>query len=168
MNTHWTETIVEHFRYRITSDFLDQLIKKMKSEKISQAELAKKLRLSPGRVSQILNGEMNNFELESIISYARALGMKVSLVAYDDGDPDNERGPIDAEIFATCWERQGKPVDFFDLQERTNVPTDTVFWTNSTSATIREGILDNVEDIDQWRPKIGQTDAKELPEQRAA
>src|SRR5260221_10820375 len=147
MNQHWTETKIENFRYRITSDFLDQLIKKMKSESISQAQLAKKLNLSPGRVSQILNGEMNNFSLESIISYARALEMKVSLVAYEDDDPNNERGPIDAEIFATCWERQGKPIDFFELEEKAN-PSAFVPVFLTTDAAIRVESPNNVIDID--------------------
>ena len=30
---------------------------------------------------------------------AQALGMKVSIVAYDDGDHKNARGPIDPEVF---------------------------------------------------------------------
>lgn len=118
MNSHWTEKNIAAFRYRITSDFLMQLERKMQTEKISQKKLAQALRVSPGRVSQILNGEMSNFELDSVIRYARGVGMKVSLVAYDDDDPDNTRGPVDSEIFTLCWEHEGKPLNHFDLNEK--------------------------------------------------
>jgi hypothetical protein len=49
--------------------------------------------------------------------YARALGMKVSIVAYDDHDPENKKGPINSEIFKMCWEQLGKPRDFWAMQE---------------------------------------------------
>lgn len=47
--------------------------------------------------------------------YARALGMKVVVVAYDDNDPDNTRGPINPEIFQQCWKHMGSPADFYEL-----------------------------------------------------
>ncbi|MBV9241987.1 MAG: XRE family transcriptional regulator [Acidobacteria bacterium] len=112
---HWTQQSIEAFRYRITNDFIMQLEKKMDTERITQKDLATRLGLTAGRVSQILNGATDNFSLEKIIEYAQALEMKVSLVAYEDGDPRNTRGPIDADIFYICWERQGKPKNYFDL-----------------------------------------------------
>ena len=45
-----------------------------------------------------------------------ALGMKASIVAYEDGDPENKRGPINSTVFQICWERCGKPRDLWDLQ----------------------------------------------------
>jgi transcriptional regulator with XRE-family HTH domain len=118
MNKNWTEQNIENFLSRITFDFITQLEKKMESLPITQAELAKKLKLSESRVSQILNGS-HNLELKSIIKYARALGLKIAVVAYDDNDPDNTRGLINSEIFSICWERQEKPVDFFAFEEST-------------------------------------------------
>jgi hypothetical protein len=50
--------------------------------------------------------------LKKAVAYARALGMKVSVVAYEDGDPHNEKGPISSEIFAICWDNQKQPRDF--------------------------------------------------------
>jgi transcriptional regulator with XRE-family HTH domain len=87
----------------------------MERSKISQAALAGKLGVSEGRVSQVLNNP-GNLTLKKIVEYARALGRKVSIVAYNDGDPDNRDGPVDAEIFATCWANAGKPTDHFALQ----------------------------------------------------
>ena len=52
-----------------------------------------------------------------MLKYASTLGMKVSIVAYDDDDPENKKGPIDSEIFKICWEQLGKPRDFWDMQE---------------------------------------------------
>ena len=55
-------------------------------------------------------------EAEGIDQNALALRLKkVALVTYDDSDPDNEKGPINADLFTACWERLGKPRDLFDL-----------------------------------------------------
>lgn len=43
--------------------------------------------------------------------------MKVALVAYEDGDSQNQSGPISSEIFAICWKRMGSPRDFFELKD---------------------------------------------------
>jgi len=123
---HWTERTVDDFLYRITADFVGQLENKIESESLNKSELARKLGISKGRVSQVLNNP-GNLNLKTIIRFARALGMKMAIVAYDDKDPDNERGPINADIFRICWENSGKPIDFWSLQESrctaTNVAT---------------------------------------------
>jgi len=54
--------------------------------------------------------------LKTIVKYARAIGKKVALVLYDDSDHANSSGPINSEIFRRCWERVGKPRNFFDLE----------------------------------------------------
>jgi len=94
-----------------------QLERKMLDEDISQRELADRLNLTKGRVSQILNGQLDNFSVEKIVAYAQALDFDVSVVAYNNIGADGPRGPINPEIFAKCWERLGKPQDFFDLEE---------------------------------------------------
>ena len=113
---HWTERSLEDFMFRIGSDFARELQRDMERLEISQAALASKLGVSEGRVSQVLNNP-GNLTLKKIVEYARALGRKVSIVAYDDGDPENRDGPVDAEVFATCWANAGKPKDHFALQE---------------------------------------------------
>lgn len=118
MNKHWTEKSTENFLSRITFDFIAQLEQKMESIPLTQLELANKLNVTEGRVSQILNNP-SNLTLKNIIKYARALGMKIAIVAYEDGDPDNTRGLVNSEIFSICWEKQGKPADFFSLEEPT-------------------------------------------------
>jgi len=116
MKAHWTTRSVKDYIFRIASDFIVQLENKIESLNISQDELAKKLGVTKGRVSQLIN-HPGNFSLGKMIEYAKALGMKVSVVAYEDNDPKNTKGPIDSEIFRICWEQLGKPRDFWAMQD---------------------------------------------------
>ncbi|MEO6050164.1 MAG: helix-turn-helix transcriptional regulator [Pyrinomonadaceae bacterium] len=116
---HWTETNLDDYKSRITFDFLDQLTGFMEAGPVNQKGLAIKLGIGESAVSQIFNNP-NNLTLKTIIKYARALGLKVSLLAYDDNDPDNTRGPIGSDVFNECWVRQGKPSDAFDLKASTS------------------------------------------------
>jgi transcriptional regulator with XRE-family HTH domain len=118
MRMHWTGRNIKNYLFRIAADFIAQLEKKMESENISQDKLAERLRITKGRISQVLNHPAN-LTLESIVKYARTLGMKVSIVAYEDDDPQNKRGPINSEIFKICWEKSGKPRDFWPFEEIT-------------------------------------------------
>lgn len=110
---HWTERSTADFVYKIASDFVLQLEKKMDGA-VSQKELAERLGVSVGRVSQVINNP-GNLTIRNIVEYSRALGLKVSVVAYDDGDPENHNGPINSEIFYRCWQKNGEPTDFFAL-----------------------------------------------------
>lgn len=114
---HWTESTPDDFLYRISSDFVRQIEQTMEATGTTQAALARKLGISEGRVSQVLNNP-GNLTLRKIIEYSRALGRKVSLVTCDDNDPANRNGPISAEVFTACWERVGKPTDFLMLREQ--------------------------------------------------
>jgi transcriptional regulator with XRE-family HTH domain len=113
---HWTESDVEAFVYRIAFDFVTYVKDLGDRENVSQADLAKRLGVTEGRVSQILNNP-GNLTLKMIVKVARALERKVSVVGYDDGDAKNERGPVNAKVFAECWELMGKPADSFGVQD---------------------------------------------------
>src|SRR5262249_8218443 len=105
------------------ADFVRQAENTMEATDINQAKLAKKLKVTEGRVSQLLNNP-GNLTLRKVVEYSRALKRKVGIVVYDDDDPDNLNGPIPAEIFVTCWRRAGMPSDFFALENgATNVAT---------------------------------------------
>lgn len=129
--THWTESTYKDFLYRIADDFIVQIEDKMESLDISQDELAQMLGVTKGRVSQILNNP-GNMKLGNIVKYARTLGMKVSIVAYEDQDPDNINGPINAEIFKICWEKYGSPKDFWEI-EKDIILEDKLNYANSQS-----------------------------------
>jgi transcriptional regulator with XRE-family HTH domain len=111
MSTHWTAASIDDFVHRLSFDFMTQLAKRLESSPINKNELAERLRVSKGRVSQVFNNP-GNITLKRAVEYARALGMKVSVVAYDDHDPNNHNGPISSEIFSICWQRAGEPADF--------------------------------------------------------
>jgi predicted XRE-type DNA-binding protein len=112
LNHHWTERSIDAFLYRISTDFVGQIERFMETDGVKQSELATMLGVSKGRVSQMLNNP-GNLTLRKVVEYARALGKKVAIVPYDDTDSGNQNGPIDSEIFTICWERAGKPKDFF-------------------------------------------------------
>jgi carbohydrate-selective porin OprB len=111
---HWTARSTDDFAYRIASDFIAQIETKMEKEEIKRGDFAKLAGLSPGRISQVLNSP-GSFRLKSVVSYAKAVGMKVAIVAYDDEDPENNAGPISAQVFTNCWQNAGRPRDLFEV-----------------------------------------------------
>jgi len=121
---HWTSENDEAFINRITFDFIAQLEKQIEEKKVKQSDLAQKLGVSEGAVSQVLNLNRRNPTLVTMFRYARALGMKVAIVAYDDGDPENKYGPVGSELFSGAWQKLGNPRDVWELNAQTsaNVP----------------------------------------------
>jgi len=111
---HWTSS-TSSFVTKISSDFVLQIEQRLDDLDINHAAFASLLNVTEGSVSQKLN-RPPNFKLSTAVEFVRALGFKVSLVAYDDGDATNDNGPINSEIFYECWKRAGRPVDFFDLE----------------------------------------------------
>jgi len=112
--THWTSS-TSSFVTKISADFVLQIEQRLDELEMSHAAFALLLNVTEGSVSQKLN-RPPNFKLSTAVDFVRALGLKVALVAYDDGDPKNEQGPINSEIFSECWKRAGRPIDFFDLE----------------------------------------------------
>ncbi len=118
---HWTTGSIEDFVFKISSDFVFQIVKEMDAKRLSRKALAEHLGVSMGRVSQVLNNP-GNLTLRNCVQYAQTLGMKVALVAYEDAaDPSNNAGPINSEVFYRCWQRAGSPRDFFELAENRTV-----------------------------------------------
>jgi transcriptional regulator with XRE-family HTH domain len=113
---HWTQRSVADFVYNISSNFVSQLETRMEEREISRRDLAGILGKSNGRVSQVFNNP-GNLSVRVIVEHARALGMKVSIVAYDDDDPKNENGPINPEVFVKSWEKLNRPADLFEVAE---------------------------------------------------
>ena len=116
LKKHWTAQSTRAFVHRISFDFVTQLEKRLEETKTTKKQFAKALKVTPSRVSQVFN-DPGNLGLESAVQYALAAGLKVSLIAYDDGDPSNNSGPVNPEIFEQCWKLQGAPTDFFELAE---------------------------------------------------
>lgn len=113
-DAHWTERSTEDFLYSIASDFVEQLIREMKAKRITRAALAKSVQLSRARISQVFNNP-GNLTLDTMVKLARALHLKVTIVAYDDKDPGNRRGPVNADMFLLCWKHANRPFDMWDV-----------------------------------------------------
>lgn len=111
---HWTAEDTADFVFSVGADFVGQVEVKLERANIPQRELAKKLKVSPGRVSQLLNNP-GNLELKTIVDCALALGLKASIVLYDDDDHKKEYGPLHPDVFRTCWEMSGKPKDAWSI-----------------------------------------------------
>ena len=116
LTKHWTADSTEDYLYSIAADFVLQLESAMVRNKINRSRLAELLDLSDGRISQIFNNP-GNLTLKKMIEYSNAIGTKICVVSYSDNDPDNHRGLINGQIFASCWELAGKPSSFFDFRE---------------------------------------------------
>lgn len=113
---HWTQNSIDDFVYSISSSFTAQVEARMEERDVSRSNLATLLGKSAGRVSQVLN-DPGNLSLRLVVDYARALGMKAAIIAYDDGDSDNCKGPISPDVFVKCWEKFRKPQDLFECNE---------------------------------------------------
>jgi len=138
---HYTAKNDQAFIDRIKFDFIAQLEHRLEVEQIKQSDLAKTLEVSDSEVSQVLNGN-RNLSLKTMARYARALGMKIAVVAYDDGDPKNENGPIGSEIFSQSWEKLGRPKDTWSIDE--------AVVSNSGSAQISYQFFDTWSILSNW------------------
>ncbi|MBA2703127.1 MAG: helix-turn-helix transcriptional regulator [Blastocatellia bacterium] len=124
--THWTERSPEDFLYSIASDFIEQLRAKMKKMGMTQSKLAKAADVSKSYVSQVFN-DPGNLSLVTIVKFAKAVGMKVSVVGYEgESLTSADSGPVNSEVFRLCWEAQGKPADMWAINERNVAKTDPV------------------------------------------
>lgn len=111
--THWTERSPEDFVYSIASDFIEKLQEKMDALPMTKTELAKAAKVSKGYISRKFK-DPGNLELRTIVKLARVVGLKVSILGYEDiNDPDNSRGPIGADVFHKAWENAGHPSDMW-------------------------------------------------------
>jgi transcriptional regulator with XRE-family HTH domain len=114
---HWTDDSTDDYLHEIASGFV-RAIESAMGDDITQSQLAERLGVSESRVSQVLNNP-GNLTLRKIIEYARALHLNVAIVAYEGRG--SKRGLVPPEIFERCWEKLGKPHDFFEFDSCTVV-----------------------------------------------
>jgi predicted XRE-type DNA-binding protein len=106
---------------------------------MSQAELAEKLGVTEGRISQILNAD-RSMTLKQMVRVARVMGLKASVVIYDDGDHEGKHGPLHPSIFEACWVKCGSPVRMGQISSAmafTNemIPDNVVLFEGHTAST---------------------------------
>jgi transcriptional regulator with XRE-family HTH domain len=109
--SHWTQKSAKDFAYDLSLDFFTQLEDRFDESELLRKEFADKLQVTAGRISQIFNSPPENPKVDSLVRYAQAVGLKVSIVAYNDDDPTNDKGPVFSGVIAKCWEQMGKPRD---------------------------------------------------------
>jgi hypothetical protein len=114
-NRHWTDDSPLRMVRSISSDYIAQLEIVMEQSGCNHGLLAKRLGVTLGRVSQMLNSP-GNFTLKNGVLYAGAVDKNVAMVIYDATDSG---GPISGDVFRTCWEIAGRPKNMFDIQENT-------------------------------------------------
>jgi transcriptional regulator with XRE-family HTH domain len=137
LKPHWTARSTNAFVHSISFDFVSQLQKRLDETRTTRRKFAEALGITPSSVSQLLNTP-GNIEIVTAVEYARALGLKVALIAYDDGDPKNENGPIGSSVFEQCWKLQGAPLDFFDLSASGPVSCRVSLFHDFTASTAAE------------------------------
>ena len=111
---HWTAGNPLRMVRWIASDFIAQLETRIEQiPGFTHGDLAKRLSVSLGRVSQMMNAP-GNFTLKNGVLYAGAADMNVAIVIY----PANcTSAPISGDVFRACWEIAGRPKNMFDIQE---------------------------------------------------
>lgn len=115
---HWTERSPEDFFYSIATDFIEQLREKMEATGMKPNQLARAAKVSKSYISKVFK-DPGNLSVETIVKLARTVGMKVSIITYEDiNDPDNTRGPISADVFRRCWETAKRPADMWSFEAK--------------------------------------------------
>ena len=161
---HYTSESYEAFTERITLEFIGQIAQRLERCKMPQAELAKKLNVSESEVSQVLNLNRTNLTLKTMVRYAAAVGMKPTVVAYDDDDPQNENGPVGSQVFRLAWEAVGKPRNLQSVSEniqntvRTSAMTafamGVAWWNGRANFTLRGMKATDMMDIPHTAVKL--------------
>ena len=105
---HWTAKSTDAFRHAIAQDFIGQIECRMHDWGITRKELAAKLDMRPKRLNTLLNNP-EKLTLGTAVKIAVALEIKMSLIAYDDDDRYNKRGPIIGDVFVQCWKNENNP-----------------------------------------------------------
>jgi transcriptional regulator with XRE-family HTH domain len=147
---HWGSRTAQDVIYQIGFDFVAQLEEIMASEQMGRAELAEKLGVSKGRVSQILN-DPGNLTLKNVVKYSEVLGRKVTIVTYDDEATPHKNGPVSPQVFVACWEKAGRPKDLFEAGIVVVSTTEVEIGAKWVGPTERVASNDREHDSDAWQ-----------------
>ena len=113
---HWTEESLDAFLFNIGHDFISQLEEQMQIKDLNHEKLANILKISTITLSEYFD-DPRKISLKTMLQCSRAVGMKLSVLAYDDGDESNKHGPINSKIFLKCWEDADKPRDMWAFEK---------------------------------------------------
>jgi hypothetical protein len=113
---HWTAKSISSYIFAVTSNFVITLENQLTRQKKKYKDLAKALNIPMAEVMYKIDNPQF-LSLVECLKWARAAGMKFILVAYDDEDTDNERGPVNCELVRLAWELLGRPDTMTQLRE---------------------------------------------------
>ncbi len=115
---HWTAGSPLRMVRAISADFIAQLESIIEEiPGFSHGDLAKRIGVSLGRVSQVMNSP-GNFTLKNTVVYTNAVEMNLAIVVYPI-EPNGNGAPISGDVFRTCWEIAGRPRNMFDIHDNT-------------------------------------------------
>ncbi len=77
-------------REKMKVDFLEEVLQAMEDQKISAAELARRMGVTRSRVTKILN-ETSNFQMETMAKIAAALRLQVTIRLYSQEETIEKR-----------------------------------------------------------------------------
>lgn len=100
--THWTEDSGAYIAF-IRSDFVTLLHKHMDNKK--RKKFADHFNITDEVINVFLLTK--KFSLEEMVDVCRLLGLKLSIVVYDDKDPDNNNGPVLGEVLLDFLNKVG-------------------------------------------------------------
>jgi transcriptional regulator with XRE-family HTH domain len=104
---------VEAAKHHVSFDFILSLQVRMQEKGITVKDLADKVGLTEARVNQFFKSP-RKMTLETMNDWALAVGLKLSVVVYDDGDLKHI--PVFGETFNHLWITHGKPYSFNECE----------------------------------------------------
>ena len=115
--SHWTEEGPTAFVHALVTSYVRDLNALLSSIEMGTKELGERSGLGKQAAQSTLENVLR-WTTEKMVFWARTAGLKVSIVVYDDGDPDNEKGPVDSRCFYACWKKCGSPRTVKELLKR--------------------------------------------------
>ena len=77
---------------KIKSELHSQILKAIKRRGYTQADLQKRFDESQPRVSDLMTGKISKFSLETLVTYAEALGLHPQILVETRQGPNTTRG----------------------------------------------------------------------------
>ena len=78
----------EYWMEGLRLDFLEDLQRTMKEKQISQKDLAEKIGKTEAYVSKVINSNISNFTLKTMVQLAMAVGCRLSMAMLSEEKPE--------------------------------------------------------------------------------
>ena len=112
MPSHWTAESTEAYKYAICANFVSAVQKVIDTKNVTMTKIARELGVPKGDAQHLFD-RPGNLTLEQMIIISRFLELDLSIVSYNNY-PNNERGPVNGQLFFKAWDEKGRAQDFFE------------------------------------------------------